>query len=281
MSGINSTDNHQPYWNISIEMFNKATIEDLSPTQIGKVFLEACKRGNLEIVKYCFSETNSENFVNQCYVRAGFLQACISGNLDIVKCIHVNQNSAWNYNYSDEFNIACGEGHLEIAEYFMSINAEIPNLEDYKSLEWSVDNNHLPVVKMLLENAFDINDVDQKVVRKIFTFALENSLIDIAEYLFKLNSELFRKLLGSDINDFFQSACRKGNIKMGKFLYYTVGGIDIHCYNDLFFRETANGDYFEFSVWLYSLDKDFFRERNFEKDELAQMMIEKIRSYFL
>ena len=111
------------------------------------------------------------------------------------------------------FRLACGKGHLEVAEWVYSLgDVDIHALGDY-AFRWACGNGHLKVAKWV----YSLGDVN------IYTYG------DYA----------------------FWWACKSGHLEVAKWIY-SLGGVDIHVRDDYAFQLASRNGHLEVAKWLKS-----------------------------
>ena len=164
--------------------------------RVDKRFVEACKNGDLENVKYFLTskkfKINADIHADDDY---GFKEACEEGHLEVVKYLltspDLEEHADIHANEDWGFRLACREGHLEVVKFLLTSpelkeHADIHARDDY-GFQLACSTGHLEVVKF---HVFDMN----------FQLSLEAikiiNLMDNKEEIFNMfdKRELERKL---------------------------------------------------------------------------------------
>jgi len=128
-------------------------------------FIDYCQNGNLEMYKKIYEKTNFDINKNLNYF---FKVACSNGHLNLAQwLLTLNINSDIHYDKNLFFKLACSNGHLHIAKWLYSINENIDiriyNDTCFKSACYY---NYIEIIKWLAELCSDykleITDKDNK-----------------------------------------------------------------------------------------------------------------------
>lgn len=79
----------------------------------------------------------------------GFLLCCVYGNMSIFKC----KNAPYDY-INEGFQLACREGQIDIVKHILKMNLPSFNVtaNNNGALHEALENGHLSIVKLLIEN---------------------------------------------------------------------------------------------------------------------------------
>lgn len=99
-------------------------------------------------------------------MESDFLEACKNGNLDIVKHLVASGTDIHECN-NYAIGWASANGHLEIVKYLVSIGVNIHTCNEY-ALRLASSNGYLKVVKYLIYVGADIDKIDNLVYEDIY-----------------------------------------------------------------------------------------------------------------
>ena len=135
--------------------------QNYSLYEIDTEFINACKKGNLEVVKYLLTSTelkdNADIHVDNDY---GFRFACYYGKLEVVRYLltstDLKEHADIHANNDLGFTNACYNGYLEIIKYLLTS----PELKDHADIHANNDegfryacvNEKLEIVKYFIFN---------------------------------------------------------------------------------------------------------------------------------
>jgi ankyrin repeat protein len=134
-----------------------------------KLFENACKTGNLEMVSEIISETDSDVDVDEDY-NHGFDLACEFGHTEIVQLL-------LSHGVNSEvigIQMACRKGHLEIVKMMLSYDGDY---ELHHCLECACADGHIEIINTILEH---IKNSEYENKEDYLEFAIECGL-NVAE----------------------------------------------------------------------------------------------------
>ena len=121
-----------------------------------RTFIEACKSGDLEAVKYLVSQgvdvQTDNNLAVQCASENGHLE-------DVKYLVSQGADVTANGNYAVQF--ASENGHLEVVKYLVSQGADVTADNNY-AVRWASIRGHLEVVKYLVSQGAPITDISKR-----------------------------------------------------------------------------------------------------------------------
>jgi len=174
-------------------------------------FLEACKCGDLELVK-----TLSEQYQHWNY---GMKYACLGGYLDIVKLMIEKGANNLNWGFGD----SCLKGHLKIVKFMMKKGANDWNL----GMIHACRGGHIDIVKLMIEKG--ANDWNNGMLN-----ACDGEYLEIVKFMmeegateWKLeeiqNEELVNSLSFSELKKYMKLKIVPLNVKkiIQKRLYFS------------------------------------------------------------
>jgi hypothetical protein len=118
-------------------------------------------------------------------------------------------------NKNDMFRWTCEKGHLEVAQWLVSLGGVNIHVNDDMAFLWICEKGHLEVAQWL---------------------------VSLGGVNIHVNDDLS-----------FRYACVNGHLKVAQWLY-SLGGVNIHAENDWVFKRSYHHGYREVAIWLYSLD---------------------------
>lgn len=153
----------------------------------------AIRYGNLDIVKYLATSDNItfDDITSDDIIFDELLEACVNGHVDVVKYIieeyHID---IYDEDGRSEMFIASAEnGHIDLVRYFLDfIGNKIDKVENSAAIDLAKENDHQEVVKLLLENGFELSDYNEndpiwKNISMITNLVKERNIDKVKEIL--------------------------------------------------------------------------------------------------
>ena len=204
-------------------------------------FLLCCGDGNLNKAKKLIQENPTVNII--AYADQAFRYACRKGCLEVAQWLYSLQNInistykneyylkkinfLWNTptidisaNNEEIFRVACECGHLEVAQWLLSIK---------------------PTIDISAKNDY------------AFRFACENGDLHIAQWLLSIKPSIDISIYDESI---FRYTCEKGHLNVVQWLLSIKPTIDISTYNDDAFKNACRKGHLNVAQWLQSLLPD-------------------------
>eukprot|EP01135_Chromosphaera_perkinsii_P006924 Nk52_evm12s628 gene=Nk52_evmTU12s628 len=191
----------------------------------GTNFEKACENGHLEVVRYLHSEEGIE--IN-CNCMDG---ACVNGHLEVVRYLHEQGVMC----SSDGFIGTCAKGHLDIIEFFCANGFKCPS----NAINVASMNGHLKIVQFL-------NDIGEECTEDAINKASEHGHLEVVQYLQKLGKPFGVSAMNG--------AAYNGHLSVVQFLARAGG----HCTNYAYTWANRNGHFHVADflagrrLWMYS-----------------------------
>lgn len=196
------------------EIYNK--FKDLDQKDLDKEFVEACKYGNLEIVKYLLTSPELKKHAN-LYASddSGFKNACHNGHLDIIEYIitsdelkdYPNSRFKNKFTFSDSYVGAIGDfDTFKLLNELLRLSGEDACILNEVVIKYAAQRGHSEVVKYML-NYLELDSHPKRNEIKEFSFfwASRKNFLDIANFLiFDMNIEK-----SEDIEEFLKEEPNK------------------------------------------------------------------------
>jgi len=148
-------------------------------------FYSACAQGNLNVVKFCFTQQGFDMNVSEFGGSTGFHLACLCGKLNVVQFF---LQQGFDINVGDDdgltgFHDACSEGYLNIVQFLLQqgFDMNVGDNNGTTGFHYACQGN-LNVVEFLLQQGFDIN-VDDDNGRTGFHWACFDGNLNIVQFL--------------------------------------------------------------------------------------------------
>ncbi len=142
--------------------YKNLPLETLRPYINDKSFIEACNKGNLDLLKWMI-ENDSDKCINISGTRWNkefpFKVACANGHLDVAKwLLEIKPDIDISVDCEDTFRYACREGHVEIAKWLHEIKPDIDvSVCFYEPVRYACGYGYLELAKWLYETFPGIN----------------------------------------------------------------------------------------------------------------------------
>ena len=144
------------------------TVENLRQFISDNSFTEACRKGNLNLLKWMVNN-DSENCINISGTRWNrefpFKVACANGHLYVAKwLIEIKPDIDISADSEDAFRYACREGHLDIAKWLYEVKPDIDiSVCFYEPFRNACAHGYLELAKWLYDTfpGIDLNICDQ------------------------------------------------------------------------------------------------------------------------
>ena len=148
--------------------YKSASLDELKPFINDNAFTEACRKGNLNLLKWMV-ENDSDNCINISGTRWNkefpFKVACANGNLHVVKwLLEIKPDIDISVDSEDAFRYACREGHIDIAKWLYEVKPDIDvSVCFYEPIRYTCAYGYLELAKWLYETfpGIDLNICDQ------------------------------------------------------------------------------------------------------------------------
>ena len=171
--------------------YRNIPVETLRPFINDRSFIEACNKGNLNLLKWMV-DNDTDNCINISGTRWNrefpFKVACANGNLDVAKwLLEIKPDIDISVDCEDSFRYACREGHLHIAKWLHEIRPETDvSVCFYEPVRYACAYGYLELAQWLYDTFPGINlDICDQ-----FTFPHISYLDypDIVEWMNSVNS---------------------------------------------------------------------------------------------
>jgi hypothetical protein len=171
--------------------YRNLSVETLKPFINDRSFIEACNKGNLNLLKWMV-DNDTDNCINISGTRWNrefpFKVACANGNLDVAKwLLEIKPDIDISVDCEDPFRYACREGHIDIAKWLYEIRPETDvSVCFYEPVRYVCAYGYLELAKWLYSTFPGINlDICDQ-----FTFPHISYLDypDIVEWMNSVNS---------------------------------------------------------------------------------------------
>ena len=113
-----------------------------------------------------------------------FVQACREGNLETVKYLY-EANADIRSDNDYPVRLASENGHYEVVKYLCEVGANIYSVNDY-AVRYASANGHIEVVKYLCEAGADFRSDNNFAV----LHASKNGHLEVVEYLISLGADI-------------------------------------------------------------------------------------------
>lgn len=177
-----------------------------------------------------------------------FRDACFYGRLEEAKKVYA-ENSWINIHEYDEWVLyfACLMGHLETAQWLVSIGADIHVNNDAPFRE-CIKRHNLHVAKWLIELGSDYHFDNELAFRK----ACADDFLDYAQWMWNYGITHDSPInIHAKNDEAFRDACIYGNLDVAKWLWeISEKTINIHVDNDYVFTRSHHRDVLD---WLESI----------------------------
>ena len=138
------------------------SVENLKPFINDKSFIDACAKGNLDLLKWMVNN-DSDKCINISGTRWNkeypFKVSCANGNLDVSKwLLEIKPDIDISVDCEDAFRYACREGHIDIAKWLYEVKPDIDiSVCFYEPVRYACGYGYLELAKWLYETFPGIN----------------------------------------------------------------------------------------------------------------------------
>jgi hypothetical protein len=148
--------------------YKSTSLRDLKPFINTNTFTEACRKGNLNLLKWML-ENDNHNCINISGTRWNkefpFKVACANGHLEVAKwLLEIKSDIDISVDNEDAFRYVCREGHIEIAKWLYEVKPDIDvSVCFYEPIRYACAHGYLELAKWLYETfpGIDLNICDQ------------------------------------------------------------------------------------------------------------------------
>jgi ankyrin repeat protein len=163
-----------------------------TPLHMDAEFIDYCKTGNLEMIKYMHSQYQYNVHIDD---DIGFILCCYHGHLDIANWLY-NMNANIHTRNDLAFRLCCTSGNITMAKWLYSLGVNMHANNEY-AFRFACANGQLDVAKWLYSLNANIYEMDSYA----FRIACANDCVDIARWLCLLNSQYKIKIMDAYIAD--------------------------------------------------------------------------------
>jgi hypothetical protein len=138
------------------------SIENLKAFINDKSFIDACAKGNLDLLKWMVNN-DSDKCINISGTRWNkeypFKVSCANGNLDVSKwLLEIKPDIDISVDCEDAFRYACRQGHFDIAKWLYEVKPDIDiSVCFYEPVRYACGYGYLELAKWLYETFPGIN----------------------------------------------------------------------------------------------------------------------------
>ena len=177
----------------------KDKYREMNMYQINNRYVEACEKGDLEVVRYLLTSKNLKNKAEidspSDYGDIGLTSACRYGHLDIVRYLLTSSelkiHADINRQEECALKYACVFGQLEIVQYLLispelryHANMHYENVFSENALIYAFKKGHINIVKYLLNSPdLKVHADIQSLGNYIFNYGCTVGNIEIIDYL--------------------------------------------------------------------------------------------------
>jgi hypothetical protein len=148
--------------------YKSASLRGLKPFLNTNTFTEACRKGNLNLLKWMV-ENDNNNCINISGTRWNkefpFKVACANGHLEVAKwLLEMKPDIDISVDNEDAFRYVCREGHIEIAKWLYEVKPDIDvTVCFYEPIRYACAQGYLELAQWLYETFpdIDLNICDQ------------------------------------------------------------------------------------------------------------------------
>jgi hypothetical protein len=171
-----------------LEQLKRLNIDNIKIEIIKRCYIECCKRGYTDIVKYLYEnkkeelnkrEINNEAFLHSSSFNHMELSKWLYENLDNI-CVDLNDN--WS------FRRCCKNGYLKMAKWLYSLYPEMKIYAlDHLSLKWCASDGKLETLKWLYSLN---NNIPDRIYDEMMFFAIKYKNQNIIDWLLEIKKKL-------------------------------------------------------------------------------------------
>lgn len=185
--------------------------EELSSKEL---FIVACEKGHLEIVKHYYNERFLKYKDN-----IAFKLSCKNGHFDVVVFLDsVEWSESKNDYYKIGFDLACEYNRTKIVKYLLLKNICFEITSGFKN---ACKNNNLEIAQFIyLKKGENITNEDLKY---IFTICCIHGYIYIIQWIHSLEKINIGFLIALNENYLFNKICNNKHTELARWIYFMFG----------------------------------------------------------
>lgn len=197
---------------------------------------------NLSILQFLY-----RNLID---VKHNFYNLCYTNKLVILQWIYNLNNTLFTKKKIHRiFYNACREGYYDIVEWLFTIQSTILSTNDeFYDFQLACVNGHIDIAKLLvLHNPI----IKQSQINDIFIDVCENGYLNVAQWLFEVNSTI--RILHSHDSS-FQLACENGRLDVAQWLLEINPSMNVYDGRSFAFRMACGNGHLDVAKWLFEIN---------------------------
>jgi len=168
----------------NLEQLKRLNINNIKIEIITSCYIECCKRGYIDIVKYLY-ENKKEKLNKKEINNEAFLESSSNNHMELSKWLYENLDNifvAFNDNWS--FRRCCKNGYLKMAKWLYSLYPEMEiDALNYLSFKWCASDGRLDTLKWL----FSLNNnIPNRIYDEMMFFAIKYKNKNIIDWLLEI-----------------------------------------------------------------------------------------------
>jgi hypothetical protein len=168
----------------NLEQLKKFNINNIKIEDIKECYIECCKRGHTDIVKYLYE--NKKEKLNKSEINnEAFLESSSNNHMELSKWLYENlDNICVDLNDNWSFRRCCKNGYLSMSKWLYEIHPEMNIYSlNYLSLKWCASDGRLETLKWL--HSLN-NDIPKKIYDEIMFLGVKYKKQNIINWLLEI-----------------------------------------------------------------------------------------------
>ena len=169
----------------NLEQLKRLNIDNIKIEIIKRCYIECCKRGYTDIVKYLY-ENKKEELNKRVINNEAFLHSSSHNHMELTKWLFENLDNIYvdlNDNWS--FRRCCKNGYLTMAKWLYELYPKMNIYSlNYLSLKWCASDGRLDTLKWL--HSLN-NDIPNRIYDEMMFFAIKYKNQNIIDWLLEIN----------------------------------------------------------------------------------------------
>jgi len=149
------------------------------------------------------------------------------------------------------FYSSCSKGHIKTAQWLFNLGDLNIVYDDFlKIFQDACRYGHLDILQWLYTFEYSKN-MNISNYEELFMISCSNGHLEVAQWIYTIN-DIEKIDIHLEGERFFRSSCYYGHLEVAQWLY-SLGGVNIHIFNNMAFIWACKNGHLNVAQWLYSL----------------------------